>query len=126
MAAVAESGYQAALSAPVSGIQKVGVIIDTQVNDYYHALLIQLHDCLLEAGFQMINASLGYRREALPDILRTVYDSNVCGVILMTCDCLSIKSMLNQRLPTSGSTARTRRRSPGRSARCRASSTSPA
>ena len=99
MAAVAESGYQAALSAPVSGIQKVGVIIDTQVNDYFHALLIQLHDRLLEAGYQMINASLGYRREALPDILRTVYDSNVCGVILMTCDYLSIKSMLNQRLP---------------------------
>lgn len=98
LAAMAECGYQPA-AAPTPEIRKVGVIIDTQVNDYYRDVLIQIHDALLEAGYTMISATLGYRREALPDILRTIYDSNVCGVILVTCDYLSIKNMLNQKLP---------------------------
>ncbi|MBQ9347719.1 MAG: LacI family DNA-binding transcriptional regulator [Oscillibacter sp.] len=98
LAAMEECGYQPSTVA-ATGIKKVGVIIDTQVNDYYHALLIQLHDTLDEAGIKTIFTSLGYRRETLPDTLRTVYDSNVCGVILITCDYLSIKGILNQWIP---------------------------
>ena len=97
LAAMNEAGYQPPVSSP-SGIKKVGIIIDTQVNDYYSALQIQLHDALKDAGIQTISASLGFRRENLPEILRVIYDSNVCGVILITCDYLSIKSMLNQHL----------------------------
>ena len=95
--AMEQSGYQPVLSVP--DIPKAGIILDTQVNDYYNALLIKIHDALSEAGIYSISASLGYRREKLPDILRMIYDSNVCGVILITCDYLSIRSVLNQRLP---------------------------
>jgi len=98
LAALAESGYRLPVPS-TAGIKKVGVVIDTQVNDYYHALVIQLHDTLSEFNLQTISASLGYRKEALPDILRTIYDSNVCGVILITCDYLSIQNILNPRLP---------------------------
>lgn len=98
LSALKEGGYRPSAS-PSAGIKKVGVVIDTQINDYYRALVIQLHDTLAEFGLQTISASLGYRKEALPDILRTIYDSNVCGVVLVTCGCLSIQNILNPRLP---------------------------
>lgn len=98
LAALDESGYRPA-APPSSEIKKVGIVIDTQINDYYRALVIQLHDTLAESGLQTINASLGYRKEALPDILRTIYDSNVCGVVLITCGYLAIQNILNPRLP---------------------------
>ena len=98
LAAMEECGYQ--LPSPtISGIKKVGVIIDTQVNDYYHALSICVHDAFAEKGIRTITASLGYKREALPDILRTIYDCNVCGVILITSDYHSIKDVLDPRIP---------------------------
>lgn len=98
LAAMEECGYQLP-TPPVSGIKKVGVVIDTQVNDYYRALLISLHDALAEFGLRTITASLGYKKEALPDILRAVYDCNVCGVILITCDYVSLKGILDPRIP---------------------------
>lgn len=98
LAALEESGYRP--SAPPSGrIKKVGVVINTQTSDYYWALSIRLHDVLEKAGIQMVSASLGRHEEALPDILRTIYDSNVCGVILITCGYHAIKNMLDPRLP---------------------------
>lgn len=96
--ALEEGGYRSS-SPPSAGTKKVGVVIDTQINDYYRALVIQLHDTLAEFGIQTINASLGYRKEALPDILRTIYDSNVCGVVLVTCGYLTVQNILDPRLP---------------------------
>ena len=98
LSALEESGYRPS-SPPSSRIKKAGVVIDTQTSDYYWALSIQLRSVLEKAGIQMISASLGRREEALPDILRTIYDSNVCGVILITCGYLSIKNILDPRLP---------------------------
>lgn len=98
LSALEESGYRPS-APPSSRIKKVGVVIDTQTSDYYWALSIRLRDSLEKAGIQMLGASLGRREEALPDILRTIYDSNVCGVILISCGYLSIKNMLNPRLP---------------------------
>ena len=97
LAAMEECGYQLP-APPAGGIKKVGVIIDTQVNDYYHALSICVQDTFAETGIRTITASLGYKREALPDILRTIYDCNVCGVILITSDYLSIKDVLDPRI----------------------------
>lgn len=98
LSALEESGYRPP-SPSAAGIKKVGVVVDTQINDYYRALLIQLHDTLAELGIQTISASLGYRKEALPDILRTIYDCNVCGVILVTCGYLAVRNILDPRLP---------------------------
>ncbi len=98
LAALEACGYQLP-APPAGGIKKVGVVIDTQVNDYYRALLISLHDALAELGLRTITASLGYKKEALPIILRTVYDCNVCGVILVTCDYVSLKNVLDPRIP---------------------------
>jgi len=98
LAALVESGYRPP-APPAAGVKKVGVVIDTQVNDYYRALVIQLHDAFKEVGLRTITVSLGYQKDAAPDILRTVYDCNVCGVILITCDYLSLRSVLDPRLP---------------------------
>lgn len=98
LSVMAECGYEPPVK-PSSGVKKVGVLFDTLAVDYYHALLLSLYDALLDAGLQTISAILGYRGQTLPGILRTIYDSNVCGVILVACDYLSIKTMLNQRIP---------------------------
>lgn len=98
LTALDESGYRPS-TPPSSGIKKVGVVIDTQVNDYYRALVSELHNTLEKSGIQTITASLGYRQDALPDILKTIYDCNVCGVVLITCSYLAIQNILNPRLP---------------------------
>ncbi len=93
-----ELGYQ--LPSPSGGqVEKIGVIVDTQVNEYYQSLIIHLHDALAEKGFRMITASLGYRKDVLPDILKTIYDCNVSGVILVTCDYFSLINLLDPRIP---------------------------
>ena len=74
-------------------------VIDTQVIDYYRALLISLHDALAELGLSSITASLGYKKEALANFLRTVYDCSVCGVILVTRDYVSLTGVLDPRIP---------------------------
>lgn len=98
LSALKESGYRPS-SSPAGGVKKVGIVVDTQTSDYYWTLSIRLHDILAASGIQTISASLGRREEVLPDILRTIYDSNVCGVILISCGYLSIKNMLDPRLP---------------------------
>lgn len=98
LSALHKSGYRHS-SPPAGGVKKVGLIFSTQSSDYYWALSIQLRGVLEKSGIQMISASLGRREEALPDILRTIYDSNVCGIILIACGCLSIKHLLDPRLP---------------------------
>ena len=80
-------------------VRKIGIIIHTEISDYYMALVLRLHDELKKAGFQMIMGSLGYDSGELPVILDTLYDSNVSGVILITCDCLSIRDRLDGRIP---------------------------
>lgn len=85
--------------APPSKVQKVGVIINIETSDYYMALVLRLHDELKKSGVQMIMANLGYDTGELPVILDTLYDSNVSGVILITCDYLSIRDRLNGRIP---------------------------
>ena len=96
--AMKELDYQIPLVS-TSSYKKIGVIVDTQVNDYYQSLIVNLHDVLLEGGYRMITASLGYQKDRLPEILKTVYDCNVLGVILITCDYLSLKDILDPRIP---------------------------
>lgn len=98
LAALSKLGYQLPAHT-TSNIKKVGIIINTQVNDYYHALEIKLHDELSELGLKCITASLGYKKDATEEILKTIYDCNVCGVILISCDYLSIKDILDPRIP---------------------------
>lgn len=96
--ALKESGYHP-LAPSSGGVKKIGIVVDTQTSDYYWALSIQLHDTLSKYGIQTISASLGRQEQVLPDILRTIYDSNVCGVVLIACGYLAIKNILDPRLP---------------------------
>ena len=94
-----EEYHYVAPPAQAPAVRKIGVIINTEISDYYMALVLRLHDELKNAGLQMIMGSLGYDSGELPVILDTLYDSNVSGVILITCDYLSIRERLNGRIP---------------------------
>lgn len=98
LSALRESGYHPS-SPPAGGVKKAGLIFSTQSSDYYWALSIQIQESLAALGVQTVSASLGRREERLPEILRTIYDCNVCGVVLIACGCLAVKDLLDPRLP---------------------------
>lgn len=52
--------------AQAPAVRKIGVIINTEISDYYMALVLRLHDELKNAGLQMIMGSLGYDSGELP------------------------------------------------------------
>lgn len=93
-----ESGYRPS-TPPAGGVKKVGMVFSTQSSDYYWALSIQLREALAALGIQTVSASLGRREERLPEVLRTVYDCNVCGVILIACGYQAVRDLLDPRLP---------------------------
>lgn len=98
LSALQESGYRP--SAPsAGGVKKVGIVFHTLSGDYYWTLSTRLQEDLTALGLQSVSASLGRREERLPEVLRTIYDCNVCGVILITCGYLSVKDFLDPRLP---------------------------
>lgn len=96
--ALQESGYRPPVPS-AGGVKKVGVVFSTESSDYYWALSIQLREALAALGIQTVSASLGRREERLPAILRTIYDCNVCGVVLIACGYLSVKDLLDPRRP---------------------------
>ena len=96
-----ESGYRPT-SPPAGGVKKVGMVFSTQSSDYYWALSIQLRETLESFGIRTISASLGRREEVLPETLRTIYDSNVCGVLLIACGYQAVRGLLDPRLISKG------------------------
>lgn len=95
--ALRQSGYRS--PSPASGgIKKVGIVFSTQATDYYWTLSIRLRDVLASFGFQTISTSLGRRKETLPEVLRTVYDCGVCGVVFIACGYHPVKNILAPRL----------------------------
>lgn len=98
LAVLRESGYRPPVPS-AGGVKKVGMVFSTQSSDYYWALSLQLQEALTALGIQTVSASLGRREERLPGILRTIYDCNVCGVVLIACGCMAVKDLLDPRLP---------------------------
>ena len=96
---VMDEYHYIAPSAPAPSVKKIGVVIDTGMSDYYMALVQRIHKQLGEDGIQVIVGSLGHDPKKLPSVLETMYDSNLSGLILVTCPYLAARMYLNQKLP---------------------------
>lgn len=86
-------------SAPASKISKIGVVIVSSHSDYYHAVLGNIGTYLRDRGIGTLAMNTEGQAGHLPFVLDTLYDANVQGLILVGCDCLSIKDHLYRKIP---------------------------
>ncbi len=80
-------------------IDKIGIIVDTEISNYYMALVTKLTAHFNKENYQLIFSSLQQNPERLPFLLDTMYDAHVKGIFLIHCGYLSIKSKLDSRIP---------------------------
>ena len=78
---------------------RIGVIIDSELSDYYMALVTKVRTYMKQAALQTLLISLGNDASSLSACLDTLYDSGVSGVVLISCSCQSIREQLRPDLP---------------------------
>ncbi len=98
LAALEENNY-VSYTGTKGKVDKIGIIIDTEVSNYYMALVTRLMNLMYQDKYQVIITSLQQEVERLPALLNTLYDSHVKGVFLVHCDYLSIKDKIDSRIP---------------------------
>ena len=86
-------------AAPAPKVSKVGVVIVSSQSDYYHAVLGGIGRWFRDRGVGTIAINTEGVPGYLPTALATLYDSNVQGVILVSCDCLSVREHLHSKIP---------------------------
>ena len=86
-------------SAPEPKVHKVGVIIVSSYSDYYHTVLGQLGMYFRDRGIGVVAMNTEGAPGYLTTAMNTLYDSNIQGLILVSCDYLSIKEQLYSKIP---------------------------
>ena len=79
--------------------KKIGVITSIINQDYFASLLNEIINYLADFDYTVINCSMERGRFSLKEALLTLYDSNVSGIIIISGDYLSIKSILDPTIP---------------------------
>jgi len=89
-----------------TGKKKIGVITRISNQDYYVSLLHEINKYLITKGCSVISCSQETEahtqtesRESLSEALRTLYDSNVSGIIIISGDYTSIRNNLMPSIP---------------------------
>ncbi len=78
---------------------RIGIVISSELSDYYMALVTKVRIYMKQAALQTILISLGDDASSLPACLDTLYDCGVSGVMLISCPCLSIRDKLRGDIP---------------------------
>ena len=74
---------------------KIGIITQSIHQEYYVNLTLRITEYLETFGIDVLTASFDRKKEKLPGTLELLYSSDVDGVILISCDYLSIKEHLS-------------------------------
>lgn len=85
--------------APLPKVSKVAVVIVSSESDYYDTVLAQIGRYFRERGTGVIAMNTEGTPNYLPTALDTLYDSNVQGIILLSCDYLSVRERLHSKIP---------------------------
>ncbi|MBQ9647769.1 MAG: LacI family DNA-binding transcriptional regulator [Oscillospiraceae bacterium] len=96
---VLEQYHYEAPAAPAPKVSKVGVVIVSSRSDYYHAVLGGIGRWFRDRGTSTIAINTEGVSGYLPTALDTLYDSNVQGVILVSCDYLAVREHLHSKIP---------------------------
>lgn len=84
---------------PASKVSKIGVVIVSSQSDYYHSVLGHIGRWFRDRGIGTIAINTEGVPGYLPTALSALYDSNAQGVILVSCDYLSVRERLHGRIP---------------------------
>ena len=96
---VLEQYHYEAPTAPASKVSKIGVVIVSSQSDYYHAVLGQIGRWFRDRGTSTIAMNTEGVPGYLTTALDTLYDSNVQGVILVSCEYLAVRERLHGKIP---------------------------
>lgn len=96
--ALEESGYEAP-SVPEPRVHKIGVIIVSSQSDYFHAVLGQIGMFFRNLGVSTVAMNTEGMPGQLTNAMNTLYDSNIQGLIFVSCDYESIKEHLHSKIP---------------------------
>ena len=96
---VLEQYHYEAPTAPASKVSKIGVVIISSQSDYYHSVLGQIGRWFRDRGISTIAINTEGVPGYLATALDTLYDSNVQGVILVSCGCLCVREYLHSKIP---------------------------
>ena len=96
---VLEQYHYEAPAAPVSKVSKIGVVIVSSQSDYYHAVLGHIGRWFRDRGISAIAINTEGVPGYLTKALGTLYDSNVQGIILVSCEYLSVRERLHGKIP---------------------------
>lgn len=95
---IAEYHYSAP---PVKGvhIKRIGAIIPNSYAEYYQALLRYTGRHFREHGIVTIAVNTENTVGTLQAALEALYDCSVSGIVLIGCECLSVKEVLSPKIP---------------------------
>jgi len=98
--AVERLGYIPPLPAPGSPkVDKIGVIITASTSDYYHAVLASIGKYFRRMDISVVAMNTEQTAGYLPRAMDTLYDCNIQGLILVSCDYLSVRDNIYQKIP---------------------------
>ena len=86
-------------AAPPSKVSKIGVVIVSSQSDYYHSVLGNIGRWFRDRGISTIAINTEGMPGYLPTALDTLYDSGIQGVVLVSCDYLSVREHLHSKIP---------------------------
>lgn len=96
-AALDRYGYVMPMSAERN--PRIGVIIDSELSDYYIALVAKVREQIRKADMRVVMISLDQQPDEMSVCLETMYDCGVAGVILIACPYLAIREKINAAIP---------------------------
>lgn len=75
--------------------RKIGIITRSISQDYYITLTQCITEYLEQFDIKVITASINKKDDNLPDVLQSLYESQVEGIILISCDYHTIKHVMS-------------------------------
>ncbi len=98
--AIEETGYVPTAPAVYEPkVEKVGVVIVSSESDYYNAVLGSIGKYFRNMGVSVIAINTEGLPGYLPTAIETLYDCNIQGLILVSCDYLSIREHIHSKIP---------------------------
>lgn len=80
-------------------VQRIGAVIPSSYAEYYQALLRHTGRYFRQFGIVTIAVNIENTEGALEAALKALYDCNVSGIVLIGCDCLSVKNTISRKIP---------------------------
>ncbi len=98
--AIEETGYVPTAPAVYEPkVEKIGVVIVSSESDYYNAVLGSIGKYFRNMDISVVAINTEGVPGYLPTAMETLYDCNIQGLILLSCDYLSVRDHIHSKIP---------------------------